>query len=89
MSNEVNHEVHSIYLIYFLIFFEKRPWSTNWDENEKAVFLESIKTKIKILENKKKLTVLDKNNAWDQVKEKMKVEGLVSYSNIHYLICLE
>ncbi|XP_031358510.1 uncharacterized protein LOC116182149 isoform X2 [Photinus pyralis] len=55
----------------------KRPRSTNWDETEKEVFLECLRPELNIIENKKKLTVLnkDKNSAWQRIQRKMKVEG--------------
>ncbi|XP_018573483.2 uncharacterized protein LOC108912660 [Anoplophora glabripennis] len=49
----------------------------NWEETEKCIFLDLICEEIKIIENKKKLTVLnrDKHAAWERIKCKINVQG--------------
>ncbi|KAI4463151.1 apontic [Holotrichia oblita] len=58
---------------------KKRERSQNWDVAERTAFLILIKQELYIIENKKKITVLNKDKlaAWERISRGMEVHGFV------------
>ncbi|KAI4459705.1 apontic [Holotrichia oblita] len=56
---------------------DKRSRSENWSNTEKNLLIEFIKDEIPVIENKKKMTIFnkDKTAAWERIARKLQIEG--------------